>query len=102
MPPALAAWAAGADLAALPPGLAIAVRQFLGRAHGLSPASRHQLGQELLAAVLPHVAPPPPPGVHAEYVLAAVIADRRRRDAERLAREDSLRRRVVPADPFGD
>ena len=100
MPPVLAAWAAGADLAALPPGLAIAVRQFLGRAPGLSPASRDQLGRELLAAVLPHVAPPPPPGIHAEYVLAAVIADRRRRDAERLEREARLRERVLPADPL--
>jgi uncharacterized RDD family membrane protein YckC len=100
MPPPLAQWAAGADLAALPPGLAIAVRQFLGRAHGLTPASRHELGQSLLASVLPHVSPPPPAGVHAEYILAAVIADRRRRDAERLAREDHRRAQLLPADPL--
>lgn len=100
MPPPLAQWAAGADLAALPPGLAIAVRQFLGRAEGLTPASRHELGQTLLHSVLPHVSPPPPPGFHAEYVLAAVIADRRRRDAERLAREDHRRAQLLPADPF--
>ena len=101
MPPALEQWAASADLATLPPGLAIAVRQFLGRAAGLTPASRHQLGQELLRSVLPHVSPPPPPGVHAEYVLAAVIADRRRRDADRLAREDARRAQLLPADPLG-
>jgi uncharacterized RDD family membrane protein YckC len=100
MPPPLAQWAAGADLAALPPGLAIAVRQFLGRAAGLTPASRHELGQSLLRSVLPHVSPPPPAGVHAEYVLAAVIADRRRRDAERLAREDYRREQLLPADPL--
>ena len=40
MPPALAGWAVGADIARLPDGLAMAVRQFLGRAAGLSPASR--------------------------------------------------------------
>lgn len=101
MPPALAAWAAGADLGALPPGLAIAVRQFLGRAPGLAPTSRHELGQQLLRAVLPHVSPPPPPGVHAEYILAAVIADRRRRDAQRLEREDAQRARLLPPDPLG-
>jgi uncharacterized RDD family membrane protein YckC len=101
MPPPLAQWAAGADLAALPPGLAIAVRQFLGRAGGLAPASREALGQELLRAVLPHVSPPPPPGIHAEYVLAAVLADRRRRDAERLAREDHRRDQLLRADPLG-
>jgi uncharacterized RDD family membrane protein YckC len=100
MPPALATWAAQADLAALPPGLAIAVRQFLGRASGLSPASRHELGQGLLRSVLPYVSPAPPTGMHAEYVLAAVIADRRRRDAERLAREDARRAQLVPADPL--
>lgn len=100
MPPPLAQWAAGADLAALPPGLAIAVRQFLGRAQGLTPASRHELGQALLRSVLPHVSPPPPAGFHAEYVLAAVIADRRRRDAERLAREDQRLARLLPPDPF--
>ncbi len=101
MPPMLAHWATGADLAALPPGLAIAVRQFLGRAPGLTPSSRHELGQELLRAVLPHVSPPPPPGVHPEYVLAAVIAERRRRDAERLAREDARRSSLLPPDPLG-
>lgn len=100
MPPPLAQWAAGADLAALPPGLAIAVRQFLGRAEGLTPASRHELGQALLRSVLPHVSPPPPPGFHAELVLAAVIADRRRRDADRLAREDQRLARLLPPDPL--
>lgn len=100
MPPPLAQWAAGADLAALPPGLAIAVRQFLGRAQGLTPASRHELGQALLRSVLPYVSPPPPAGFHAEHVLAAVIADRRRRDAERLARDDQRLARLLPPDPF--
>jgi uncharacterized RDD family membrane protein YckC len=101
MPAPLAAWATHADVATLPPGLAIAVRQFLGRAGGLTPRSRQVLGQELLDAVLPHVAPPPPPGVHPEYVLAAVIAERRRRDTERLAREDARRRTLLPGDPLG-
>jgi hypothetical protein len=33
-------------------------------------------------------------------VLAAVVAERRRRDLDRLWREEQLRARVVPADPF--
>jgi uncharacterized RDD family membrane protein YckC len=38
MPPELARWAAGADIASLPTGLALAVRQFLGRpSAGASP-----------------------------------------------------------------
>jgi len=75
MPPALAGWAVGADIARLPDGLAMAVRQFLGRAAGLSPASRASIAAELQAEVLRHVAPPPPAGSHPEMVLTAVIAD---------------------------
>jgi uncharacterized RDD family membrane protein YckC len=100
MPPPLAAWATSADVAALPPGLTVAVRQFLARADTLTPASRDTLGRELLTEVLRHVAPPPPPGFHGEYVLAAVVAERRRRDAQRLAREQRLRERVVTPDPL--
>ncbi|KRE62175.1 RDD family protein [Nostocoides sp. Soil756] len=100
MPAPLAAWAHTADVAALPSGLTVAVRQFLSRAGALSPASREPLGAELLVEVLRYVAPAPPPGYHGEYVLAAVIAERRRRDADRLAREQALRDRVVGADPL--
>ena len=101
MPPPLAAWATAADVAALPAGLTVAVRQFLSRATTLAPSSRDPLARELLGEVLRYVAPAPPPGFHPEYVLAAVVAERRRRDADRLDREDALRRRVVGADPLG-
>lgn len=100
MPPPLAAWAESADVATLPPGLTVAVRQFLARAGTLTPESRDTLGGELLAEVLRHVAPPPPPGFHGEYVLAAVVAERRRRDAQRLARDQWLRDRVLTPDPL--
>ena len=100
MPPALAGWAVGADIARLPDGLAMAVRQFLGRAAGLSPASRAAIAAELQAEVLRHVAPPPPVGSHPEMVLTAVIADRRRRDSQRLQREAALRARLLPTDPL--
>lgn len=101
MPPHLAGWAAGADIATLPTGLTVAVRQFLARAPSLAPASRELLGRQLLAATLDHVSPTPPPGSHPEYVLAAVIADRRRRDLARLARAEALRSRVLPPDSLG-
>ena len=100
MPPALAGWAVGADIARLPDGLAMAVRQFLGRAAGLSPASRASIAAELQSEVLRHVAPPPPAGSHPEMVLTAVIADRRRRDGQRLQREAELRARLLPTDPL--
>jgi len=100
MPPQLAAWAAGADIARLPDGLAMAVRQFLMRAPLLSPQSRAALGVQLRDDVVTYVAPQPPVGSHPELVLAAVIADRRRRDAIRLERDAALRRRLIPADPI--
>ena len=100
MPPHLAAWAAGADIARLPDGLAMAVRQFLMRAPLLSPQSRATLGVQLHDEVVTYLAPQPPAGTHPELVLAAVIADRRRRDAIRLLRDAALRRRLIPADPI--
>ena len=80
MPPHLYGWASGADVARLPDGLALAVRQFLGRAPMLHPASRVDLGSRLTAQVQAYVRPLPPPGVHPEDFLAAVIAERRARE----------------------
>jgi uncharacterized RDD family membrane protein YckC len=100
MPPHLAAWAAGADIARLPDGLAMAVRQFLMRAPLLSPQSRATLGVQLHDEVIAYLAPLPPAGTHPELVLAAVIADRRRRDWIRLQRDAALRSRLIPADPL--
>lgn len=107
MPPQLAPWAAAADIAPLPVPLALAVRQFLGRAETLSPAARVELGQGLAHQVAAYVAPPPPPGTPPEAFLAAVLAARRTRDAARLAREQRLRAELtrsphsVRPDPAG-
>lgn len=98
MPGQLAGWASAADIAALPDSLALAVRQFLHRAPTLAPAARQVLGEDLARQVGRFVAPQPPPGHHPETFLAAVLADRRRRDGERLAREARLRARVVAED----
>lgn len=95
MPPELAHWAGGADIASLPTGLALAVRQFLGRLPQIDPASRATIGGRLATQVSDYVAPPPPPGTTPEAYLAAVLASRRERDAARLAREDDLRRRLT-------
>jgi uncharacterized RDD family membrane protein YckC len=91
MPPMLAGWAHGADLGRLPDNLALAGRQFLNRAARLHPASRQRLGTELAARVAPYVAPGPPPGVHPELFLAAVLAERRERDLARLRAEQVTR-----------
>ncbi|MBO3101372.1 RDD family protein [Cellulomonas fengjieae] len=88
MPPQLAGWAHTADLARLPDGLALSVRQFLGRAASLHPASRVQLGSQLTAEVQRYVNPLPPVGAHPEAFLAAVLAERRERETVARLRAD--------------
>lgn len=80
MPPRLASWAARADVARLPDPLALSVRQFLGRAATMHPASRTRLGTELTAQVQQYVRPLPPTGTHPEEFLTAVLAERRQRE----------------------
>lgn len=101
MPPHLAAWAAGADIAPLPDSLAATIRQFLSRTGTFAPNVREELAHRLLAEARPYMAPAPPEGNHPEWVLMALLAERRTRDTARLAREQQLRERVVPADPLG-
>src|ERR1700712_1282404 len=66
MPPPLAQWARSADMASLPTGLALAVRQFLGRLPTLDAHSRTTIGTRLADQVSRYVAPPPPPGTPPE------------------------------------
>ncbi|KAE8765096.1 RDD family protein [Georgenia thermotolerans] len=79
MPPELAAWAAGADIRALPDGLGLSVRTFLGR-DSMTPQRRAELGARLAAQVEPFVAPPPPWGTPPERFLTAVLVARRDRE----------------------
>lgn len=98
MPPHLAGWARGADLAPLPDPLAVALRQFLARVDTFAPQVRDELGQRLLDEALPYVSPAPPANNHPVYVLRAILAERRVRDAARLEREAALRTRLLPPD----
>ncbi len=95
MPPDLRHWAQTADIAALPPRLALGIRQFLARAPQIDPATRLSLGTRLATETSKHVAPAPPAHTPPEAFLAAVIAARRERDTARLSREESLRRRLT-------
>jgi hypothetical protein len=85
MPPELAGWAVTLDLSRLGDDLALACRQFLGRAASLTPMARERLGGELVAAVSATVTPPPPVGTPGWAYLTAVLAERRRRDEQRRA-----------------
>jgi uncharacterized RDD family membrane protein YckC len=104
MPPYLQLWAQSSDLGRLPDRLGLAVRQFLGRASRLAPASRESLSRSLAHQVSAYVAPLPPPGTHPEDFLAAVLAERRERDYTRLRREweqnSARQRRRATASPL--
>lgn len=92
MPQRLVPWAQAADIAKLPDGLALNVRQFLSRAPNLHPHSRESLGAALAEKVSAFVAPAPPFAVSHEEYLAAVIVERGNRDLD-----NELRRREMAA-----
>ncbi|MEB3982774.1 RDD family protein [Mycobacterium sp. 663a-19] len=84
MPPALAWWAASLQLSGLSPGQAEVARQFLSRAPQLDRQLRQQMAYRIAGDVVSRIAPPPPPGAPPELVLAAVLAERHRRELARL------------------
>jgi uncharacterized RDD family membrane protein YckC len=84
MPPPLASWAAGLDLSQVPDDLALAARQYLARAPELAPPVREAMGARLAGALAAVTSPAPPPGTPAWAFLSAVLAERRRREFERL------------------
>ena len=84
MPPSLAWWASSLQLSGLGPEQAELARQFLSRASQLDPRIRDQMAYRIAGDVVARISPPPPPGVPPQYVLAAVLAERHRRELERL------------------
>lgn len=95
MPPSLAWWASSLQLSGLGPEQAELARQFLARASQLEPATRDQMAYRIACDVVARISPPPPPGVPPQYVLAAVLAERHRRELERL------RPAAPPSAPWG-
>jgi hypothetical protein len=85
MPPELVGWAAGLELSGLADSTALAARQFLLRAGMLDAGVRAGLGPRLAGEVAGCVSPAAPPGTHPEAFLAAVVAERRRREEVRLS-----------------
>jgi hypothetical protein len=84
MPPQLAWWAPSLQLSGLGPEQAELARQFLSRASQLDPAVRDQIAYRIAGEVVAQISPPPPPGVPPQLVLAAVLAERHRRELARL------------------
>ena len=84
IPPELAAWASGLELSGLTDQTAAMARLYLGRLPDLTPGARAELGERISAAVRAQVSPPPPPGTPVPPYLAAVLAERHRREHARL------------------
>jgi uncharacterized RDD family membrane protein YckC len=84
MPPYLGWWAASLQLSGLTAEQAELARQFLSRARQLDPQVRDQMAYRIANDVLSRVAPPPPPGTPPQLALAAVLAERHRRELARL------------------
>lgn len=103
VPLSLRDWAQAADVGRLPLPLLQDIRAFLPRAGQINAESRHQLSRDLLRRTLPHVAPAPQPGTPPEEFLAAVLAERSRRDEMRLRRAQERQQELaaeVRAVPF--
>jgi len=99
MPPSLAWWASSLQLTNLSAGQAEVARQFLSRAAQLDPQLRQQMAYRITGDVLARIAPPPPPGAPPQLVLAAVLAERHRRELARLRPTDPPAAPAWPAPP---
>jgi len=84
MPPWLAGWAAELNVAAIPDGVALAVRQYLSRYHDLNAGARDQLGAQLALQVSGYLGVALPTDTWASTYLSAVLAERRNRELARL------------------
>jgi uncharacterized RDD family membrane protein YckC len=84
MPPQLAWWASSLQLSGLGADQAELSRQFLSRAAQLDPVVRDQMAYRIAGEVIAQISPPPPPGAPPQLVLAAVLAERHRRELARL------------------
>ncbi|MFI6328648.1 RDD family protein [Micromonospora chersina] len=94
--PPLLGWAATLDLTRVDDGLALAVRQYLGRLHQLAEPDRSRLGRRLWAEVAAVTSPPPPWAAPEPAYLAAVLAERGRRAAYRLGRARAVTATLLP------
>ncbi|BFV59007.1 RDD family protein [Kitasatospora sp. CMC57] len=71
------------DLSAVPEGLWLAIRQYLGRIEQLDPAVGHGMALRLVADLVTRTGQAAPYGVPPAAYLGAVLAERQRRDWER-------------------
>jgi uncharacterized RDD family membrane protein YckC len=104
MPAHLAGWARTADLEQVPTVEVSTCRRFLARRDRISPEARERTARSLIFRVAPWILPAPPPATD-EDLLAAILAERFRRERERLHADAALTARLFgdrrPAQPYG-
>lgn len=87
VPAHLRQWATVADIGRVPDGTARRAAMFVRQAGRMSPLSREETVRSLATELSRYVAPLPPPGTNPHDFLAAVLAERRRRETARLTRD---------------
>lgn len=95
MPPHLADWAARADLEQVPAPEIGLCRRFFARREQTSAPAREQAARSLVFRVAPWIIPAPPPATD-EEILAAILAERCRRERQRLQADAALTARLFP------
>jgi uncharacterized RDD family membrane protein YckC len=95
-PPFLAAWAATLDLTDVDDQLALAARHFLARSRSLAEPYRSEVGQSLAHDMLQRVTPLPPPATPGWAYLAAIVGERHRRAALRIAQARETQAKLWP------
>ncbi|GAA1555939.1 RDD family protein [Kribbella sancticallisti] len=98
VPGHLVQWAQSLELARLSDELANTSREYLARYTELEPAARVALGDALAFRVGGVTAPAPPVPISSPAFLSAVLAERRRRELNRLA---TIRPTYANTGPFG-
>jgi uncharacterized RDD family membrane protein YckC len=97
MPAHLHHWASRADLERVPAQEIIWCRQFLNRSGKLAPDARARAAHNLVLRIAPWILPEPPPATD-EDILAAVLAERYRRELTRSEADVRLTARLLPDD----
>jgi uncharacterized RDD family membrane protein YckC len=96
MPPPLIGWAQSLDLSALDDDLALAARHALARAPQMTEPYGRRLQQALTDEISARTGRVPPPGTPPRMVLAAVLAERRKRASELVFPARALVDKVWP------
>ena len=96
MPPPLIGWAQSLDLSAVDDDLALAARHALARAPQMTEPYGRRLQQALTDEITARTGRVPPPGTPPRFVLAAVLAERRKRASELVFPARALVDKVWP------